>query len=85
MREDTQDSDEEGIVDPDEVGSDMREAVEYIITAFCAPLAEAILMSLKKQLVMHEIIYQLPTKRFGTHYILVQMLQSGQTYSCCAS
>ena len=54
MREDTQDSDEEGIVDPDEVSSDMREAVEYIITAFRAPLeargfsAEAILAELEE-------------------------------------
>ena len=55
MREDTQDSDEEGgIVDPDEVGSDMREAVEYIITAFRAPIearrfsAEAILDELEE-------------------------------------
>ena len=54
MREDTQDSDEEGIIDPDEVSSDMREAVEYIITAFRAPLeargfsAEAILDELEE-------------------------------------
>ena len=94
MREDTQDSDEEGIMDPDEVGSDMREAVEYIITAFRAPLEvgafqqKLFLTSLKKQLVTHESIYQLPQrpiKRFGTHYTLAQMLQSGQTYSCNAS
>ena len=54
MREDTQDSNEEGIVDPDELSSDMREAVEYIITAFRAPLeargfsAEAILDELEE-------------------------------------
>ena len=54
MREDTQDSDGEGIVDPDEVGSEIREAVEYKITAFHVSLeakvfsAEAILDELEE-------------------------------------
>ena len=94
MREDTQDSDEEGIVDPDEGSSDMREAVEYIITAFRAPLeargfsAEAILDELEEAISYARKYLPIATetyKRFGTHCILVQMLQSGQTSSCCVN
>ena len=94
MREDTQDSDEEGIVDPDEVGSDMREAVEYIITAFHAPLeargfsAEAILDELEEAISYARKYLPIATETCKKVWYALHTCPDAskwQTYSCCAS
>jgi len=94
MREDTQDSDEEGIVDPDEVGSDMREAVEYIITAFRAPLeargfsAEAILDELEEAISYARKYLPIATETCKKVWYALHTCPDAskwQTYSCCAS